>query len=398
MSLRSFISQRVNGTPFNWIAGRISRLGSRAENREFREARRILVIKSDEIGDVVLSLGFLRAIRQANPEARITVAVRAMAVPLIPVPAVADEVLVWDERWRSWPVSFLTWRHLAGFARQRFRAAPPDWVLIPRGGGDHMHMALFAWWTGARRICAHLVLCTAWGPDRRPLVSDVISGPNDVHEIQLHNRMLAHLGVAGTAEPVALELPAGAFDSWPVPLPVTTAPGRLVALGIGAGSYSRRWPGESFAALLPRLLSTGRDLGVVIVGGRDDQAEGDSLAALAPDRVVNFAGKLTLIQSAALLQRCTLYIGNDSGPMHLAAAAGCAVVEISKHPLGGDDASPSSPVRFAPLAARRRICQPLPQSPECSRECNHNGAHCIAAVSVADVYAAALALLSPGPA
>lgn len=359
------------------------------------EARRILVIKSDEIGDVVLSLGFLKTLQQACPRAHIVVAVRPAAIPLVPVPGLADEILIWDERWRSWPASFLNWRHLVRSARARFRAATPDWVLIPRGGGDHMHMVLFAWWTGARRICAHLSLCNEWGADRRPLVTDVIAGPVNVHEVELHNRMLAFLGLPKTAAQPALDLPAGLFD--PARLTFTPPPSRLVALGVGAGAPSRRWPVESFAEFLSRLRSLRPELGFVIIGGPADRAVGDALAAVAPGRILNFAGGLDLLQSAALLQRCALYVGNDSGPMHLAAAAGCAVVEISKHPLGGDDRSPNSPVRFGPLAARRRICQPSPQDPGCASECLHPEAHCIAAVSAAEVCAAALALLVPNP-
>lgn len=320
---------------------------------------------------------------------------RAAAVPLISVPALADDILVWDERWRSWPASFRSWRHLVRSARARFGAGAPDWVLIPRGGGDHMHMVLFAWWTGARRICAHASLCITWGADRRTLVSDVIPGPVNVHEVELHNRMLVHLGLPATAAQPALALPAGLFD--PAQLAFAVAPAQLVALGIGAGTPSRRWPADSFAKFLSRMLSLRPDLGFVIVGGPADRADGESLAAVAPGRILNFAGRLDLLQSAALLQRCALYVGNDSGPMHLAAAAGCAVVEISKHPLGGDDTSPNSPVRFGPLAARRRICQPAPRGPGCAHECIHPEAHCILSVSPAEVCAAALALLSPEP-
>jgi ADP-heptose:LPS heptosyltransferase len=75
---------------------------------------------------------------------------------------------------------------------------------------------------------------------------------------------------------------------------------------------------------------------------------------------VDLVGKTTLRQAAAVLEHCTLFIGNDSGLKHLAAAAGIPVVEISGFRKGGDPNHPNSPSRFHAWGVPHRVAQPLP--------------------------------------
>lgn len=357
-----------------------------------QRARTLLVVKPDEIGDVVLATGFLCALRTECSQARIVVAVRASAASLIAVPEMADEVILWHEEWRSWPFGFRAWHSLFCAARKRFHAAPPDWAIIPRGSGDHRMMSVFAWWSGATRICAHAQFCSEWGLDRSALVNELVPDAGPTHETDLHARMLTYLGLAASdCRPVLPRLPAtpSAF--------ATGDRSRIqIALGIGAGDASRRWPVERFRKLIEAALE--RDLAVafVIIGGPADQASGETLAALP--RVVNLAGKTSLLETAAALRECRVYVGNDSGPMHLAAAAGCGIVAISKHPLGGSDASANSPVRFRPVASRTRILQPRAAAALCATSCNADEPHCILGIAVEEVLAAMEDLLRlPSP-
>ena len=88
---------------------------------------------------------------------------------------------------------------------------------------------------------------------------------------------------------------------------------------------------------------------------------------------VDVTGRTTLRQTAALLKKCDLYVGNDTGSMHLAAAAGIPVVEISCFPMDGPVWHWNSPRRFAPWGVPHRILQPKGNAPCCLRWCGLRG-------------------------
>lgn len=131
-------------------------------------------------------------------------------------------------------------------------------------------------------------------------------------------------------------------------LPFTPDTSRLsVAVFIGGGSNpgmeltAKRWPVERYREIVYKLVSE-RNAQVLLIGGSDDVALNSSLLRdldVPPKSVLNLAGKTNFGESAALLQRCVLFIGNDSSPMHLAAAVGIPVIAIF---------GPTSPQEYGP--------------------------------------------------
>ncbi|MHB1559266.1 MAG: glycosyltransferase family 9 protein, partial [Isosphaeraceae bacterium] len=101
----------------------------------------------------------------------------------------------------------------------------------------------------------------------------------------------------------------------------------------------------------------------------------------------------TLRQTTAILSRCRLFIGNDSGPMHLASAVGVPVVEISMFPRSGPRGHVSSPHRFGPWGVPSVIVQPSHALPPCTDGCRASTAHCITQVGVSEVFVAVMELL-----
>src|SRR5262249_35738027 len=108
----------------------------------------------------------------------------------------------------------------------------------------------------------------------------------------------------------------------------------LVSIAPGAGQPKRLWPPNRFIKL-GRFLQRECQARVLIVGGPEDRERALELEESLGTAAVNFAGEMTLRQTGALLENSQLIVANDSGPMHLAAAAGIAVVEISCHPISG---------------------------------------------------------------
>jgi heptosyltransferase-2 len=101
--------------------------------------------------------------------------------------------------------------------------------------------------------------------------------------------------------------------------------------------------------------------------------------------VLNLAGRLTLRQTAALLGRCAIFVGNDSGPMHLAVTQGTAVIEVSCHPVDGPVDHANSPARFGPWQVESRVVRPAHHRAPCHSGCRVRWPHCILGVAVGDV-------------
>lgn len=103
---------------------------------------------------------------------------------------------------------------------------------------------------------------------------------------------------------------------------------------------------------------------------------------------IDLTNRATVRETAAVLAHCSLFCGNDSGPMHLAAAAGVPIVEVSCHSVSGDDLHPNSPKRFGPWGVPNRVVQPETPKDDCAEGCRFEVPHCILNVRVDSVVAA----------
>lgn len=165
-----------------------------------------------------------------------------------------------------------------------------------------------------------------------------------------------------------------------------------VGFGIGAQNGRRCWPADRFAAVAQTLCTNPRAR-IFLLGAAQHRPIGEAIVAGVDAglrrQVLNMCGRTTLRQSVALLSYLQGFVGNDSGPLHLAAAAGIPVVEISCHPHGASPMHDNDPQRFGPLGVRTVIVQPAqPSDPRCAQGCVVDSPHCIAAVTVNEVLTA----------
>lgn len=370
---------------------------SRSETLDLQNARSILVVKPDGLGDVILSIPFLRELRRNAPQARITALIRPGARNIVETLAYVDEWIDFQPSPQAnTPQSYKHARTVAhSIADQRF-----DIAILARFDADYYGATYLLFYTGARRRVSYSEAVTSRkqrvnrGYD--VLLTDALSQPSAQHEV-LHTLGLlqalgggigtTHLEVACTpqdhaqAEAVMKALPL---------------PRKIVALGVGGRELQRRWPMESFLEVALTLMQHG--YAFVLIGDQEDRSRAAPLFERLDPEIIADATHLTLRESAALLMRCSLFIGNDSGPMHLAAAAKLPVVEISCHPRGGDPGASNSPTRFGPWQVPNVVCQPEPLASECSAACSKSHPHCILNVSVQEVVAAALHLGAALPA
>ena len=371
----------------------------RDETIDTSAIRRVLVVRLDEIGDAVMNVPFLRAMRRLFPDAHITAIMRPAAASLLASCPYVDTLVALPGP--AYGASRVPGRYLRALqlARAHFPRERYDLAVVPRWEVDKYFATSVAYWSGARwRVgySEHVSLekeIKNRGWDR--LLTHALPGGHGTHEVR---RALA------IAEYLGAQTDDDALELWTTPEDEAAADrlladagvaagAPLVALAPGAGLPRRQWPASRFADVGRRLHA--RDgLGTMVLGGPEDRQLGESIAAQVGPGAVSVAGRAGLRETAALLRRCRLFVGNDSGPMHLAAAVGTPVVAVSCHPLGGDPEHHNAPERFGPWGVSSIVVRPDAARSPCSSGCDRDEPHCILGVSLEAVTSAATTLLA----
>ncbi|MCL6621941.1 MAG: glycosyltransferase family 9 protein [Syntrophobacterales bacterium] len=273
-----------------------------------------------------------------------------------------------------------------------------DLALIPRFDTDYYHATILAYMSGARwrlgftEKATHTKRVLNRGYDR--LLTHVCHNISSRHEVEHSLELLRYLGFAIQED--HLELWPAAEDRDRARalihhISLECGDGPRLALSPGAGHPRRQWPGTGFAEVARWWIEAFHGV-VVIIGGPGDEKTGEAIAQRVGRKVVNMAGKTTLRQTGEILRRCHLFVGNDSGPMHLAAAAKTPVVEISLFPLKGPLNHAYSPARFHPWKVPYKVVTIDELIHPCRMVCTASQAHCIKQIKTDDVIQAILSL------
>ena len=175
----------------------------------------------------------------------------------------------------------------------------------------------------------------------------------------------------------------GALAKWTTLLP-SHGCRPWIAIGPESKMLAKRWPVERFAEAVQRLVSK-FDVWPVVFGGCEDHEVGERILAFV-GRGYNAAGALTVRSAGAGLKRCKLYLGNDTGTMHLAAAVGLRCVAIFS--------ARSAPGRWNPYGHGHYIFRTRVKCEGCELlECTENGMECIERIGVGDVVSACSEIL-----
>ncbi len=357
------------------------------------EITRVLAVKLDHIGDFFTAVPALRRLRGLFPEARITMlgspGLRGFALATGAVDdfigfeffharsGLGQKALEADE------LATLT----ARLAPERFDLAIDlrkhlDTREILRRTGARLlagfdYLGQFPWldvaleWEGDRGM----------HPKRSHVGDDLLNLVEAIGTASSADRM-----VLPQASPGALDfLPPDARDWFDRP---------VVCVHPGVGNVMRQWPAGHFVRLIDRLVED-HGVRVVLIGGGDEQALGEEVLAgvTAPGAVLSLIGGVKLADLPALLAHCALFVGNNSGPKHIAAALGVPTVGIHS---GVVDATEWAPLGPRAVAVRRAMaCSPcyLARPQDCHRELA-----CLVGLEPAAVYAVCARLLAaPAP-
>ncbi len=361
-------------------ASAVSRLVPR--RRPASPPRRILLLRLERIGDLIMAAGAIDLVRQRAPGATIDLVVGS-----------------WNEE---------VARCLPGIDRVEIVDAP--WLA--RGSDGHSISALAARAWGWRHreydlainfegdIRSHALMALSGAPARvgfdmaggGPLLTTRVPFHSDRHtSVNAAALVAAALGgtVPDAPPPFRLAIPPAAHER---ARELLGGAERLIAMHPSGGRAIKQWEPVRFAEAGARIA---RDLGatLVITGSPADRSLTASVRAVLPADlpVIDLTGDVSLVTLAAVLERCRLLLTGDTGPMHLAAACATPVVAVF---------GPSMPVRYAPLTTRHRIVRiDLPCAP-CNRirnppaRCRGHTPDCLVGVEVDMVHAAARDLMS----
>lgn len=357
------------------------------------QVRQILVLRLDQIGDFVMTTPLLRELRGNAPQARIILVVKPELHALASACPYVDEVLTFDSHT---PKRFLSLqrpiRALKFCATQLWRHRF-DLAIIPRWDGDWYYQTFLAYFSGSRWRIGYSEDVTPVkqihnrGYDR--LLTHVLHRKTLTHEVERNLAVLRELN--GTVSHTEVEIWSTADDDiWARDWlgARTKAEGRpWIAFGPFAGNSAlKRWPLQSFAQVGLWLIEMSGGH-ILILGGAGDQSEANHLCEDIGAGASIAAGQCSLPKTVALLKHCSLYIGVDSGPMHLASAVGVPVIALF---------GPSCPHRFQPWTPKKQVLwTQLPCSPckvqdhaDCCTICIFAQPECIQSITVDEVQAA----------
>ena len=354
---------------------------------DWTDIRDLLCIRLDAIGDVLMTGPALRALRAGAPRRRITLltsAAGAQAAALMPE---VDDTIVYSAPWmkvdRAADAALDT--ALAEILRERRFEAAAIFTVYTQ---SPLPAALLCHLAGIPLRLAHCrenpyLLLTDWIPETEP-------EQGVRHEVRRQLDLVAGVGARATGEGLSVVVPDAARARIREQLgKLGLAPGRgWVVLHPGATAESRRYPPEGWSQVC-RMLTHDHGLTVLLTGGSDEEADvasGVSTSAGAGIVIPDLPG---LTDLAALLEAAPLLLAGNTGPVHMAAAVGTAVVDV--YALTNPQHAPwgvASRVLFCDVPCRwcyRSICP----------EGHHR---CVRGVSPEQIVAAALSLLRGEPA
>ena len=297
---------------------------------------RIAVVRMDNLGDHVLGSGLLDALRTLHPAAKIRMVVPAGLADLYARCPLHSELMLLpshetyckDPDLRDGLV-----KHVA--AGEKF-----DLVVSPRFAGDYYFAGMICEALGSatsRRIGFLQVDSPYEDYDANECFTELLEAPEDLHASRYAGRIAEHLSmdsgkVVGSVDPVvwySVEDVERVGRRWPA------GDRPWVALGCGA-SFPFKLPEPSVMVhVVDRLVNTWGQR-VILVGSKADEEFAAPILAAFPGHhdVQSAIGELKLYETSALLSQARLYVGPDSGPMHMAAAVGIPVIELDWVPEG----------------------------------------------------------------
>ena len=357
----------------------------------------ILVIRLDEIGDMVMMSPFLRELRRNYPSARITLVVKPAVNNLVELCPYVNEVLSFSRKSGRFSFYHNLWRALL-FSYCYLKKEHYDLAIVPRFDADAGYGGgMLAFLSGAKRrvgyseyVVPHKMISDKGydGFYTRLLFSKTAVV---LHEVERNLDVLRCIDVDIADDSLEVWFDDADRDKYCSILSSLGDVEVKIVLSISSGSPKREWPAEKFIELIKELAPLKNIAWVIVGAGKRAVTSAREIEKVYPF-AINLVNQTTLRETAAIIDACDIYLGGDTGLMHIAAALKKRGVVISCHPIGADEDHANSPKRFEPWKSPMQIVRPR-ALPGCEHGCDREDAHCIREISVEDVKRKVLLLL-----
>lgn len=330
--------------------------------------KRILVIRTDRIGDVLISTPVLKVLRQYYPMSYIAMMVSPYTEEIVKGNPFIDEVILLDKDGLHHGL-WGTLKAVAGLKRKKF-----DLVII-------LHPTF-----RTHLICFLADIKERIGYDCKApyFLTKALSHHKQEgakHEVEYNFDLLKPLGITEEARELYMPIQKSSEDFVEDFLCQAgiTQTDCLIAINPAASCVSKRWPVARFAEVADRLTAS-YNAKIVIVADASHQDISRQLMRIARCKPIDFSGKLSLSQLASLFKRCALVISNDSGPVHLAVAVGTAVISIF-----GRNQPGLGPLRWGPLGDSSVVVHKKTDCLPCLAHACESQFKCLEAITVEEV-------------
>jgi heptosyltransferase-2 len=345
----------------------------------------ILLIRLRLVGDVVFTTPAIRALRRRFPDARLTYLVERGAAPVVAGNPDLDEVIVLD---RTGGVRRLIddLRLARQLRRRRFD------VAIDFHGGPRS--SWLAWVSGAPRRVGYTITGRSW------MYTDRVSRPRELrprHSVSNQSDLLAPLGIPPlqpATDPVEMPESADARQQVDALLTAARVPSdaELIVIHVSAGNPFRRWPPEAFARLTAALARGSSRRRIVLTSGPSESGAAAEIAGRARAWLdpptggrILMTEELGLAALRVLVARAALFVGGDSGPLHIAGTTETPIVAVY---------GPTLPARSHAWRDPRFVSEavepgPLPCRPCDQRACIPGDFRCLTQTTAEQVTLAA---------
>lgn len=362
------------------------------KNKKNRNTARdnIVIIRLDEIGDMVLMSAFLRELRHNYEFANITLVVKPAIYNLVEHCPYVDEVLVFSKK--SGRFAWLK-NILAAYKFWHSQAEKKNYslALVPRWDADASYGAtMLAFFSGATRrigysekVHSGKAISDA-GYDG--FFTEVLTENVLKHELERDLDVLRYMGCY---------IKSKRIENWVTDSDISRtkqliaqAGGKSqairLALFLSAGQKKREFSVQKFADIV-KVLREKHAIEVYLLGDVANTLKyAQEFVSIIPE-VHNFVGQTTLRETAAFIAQCDLYLGGDTGPMHLAAATGIRGLALFVARASWQKNGLNTPERFGPWSDKIITLAPESPLPGCEEGCYKNYAHCINTISIDEI-------------
>jgi len=341
-----------------------------------KQPKRILITRTDRLGDVVLSTPVISALRRAYPDAFLAFMVRPENRDVVDGDPCLNEVITYD-KYGSEKSFVKTVAFSRMLRRKKFDVAialhPTNRthiMLFLAGIPDRIGYDRKMGWLLTRRV-----------PHRKQ--------EGTRHEVDYNLDLLAGEGIDVSGADRRPSMTVNDEDRRAVDAIIKEhgLGDNIIALHPGASCPSKRWPPERFAAAADRLAELyGAD--IAVTGGKETAAYSAAVLSAMKGKAADLTGLFSVGQLAAFLAGCRLFVSNDSGPVHVSVAVGTPVIAV----FGRKDPG-LSPLRWGPLGEKDVVLHRDVGCEIClAHNCEKDFA-CLKAVTVDDVVHAAKSIL-----